>query len=96
MAELTARDRIQREDALCRAIVSITDELGYPPTHRELMRRLGWSSSTLHMVLDELVRRGAVLREPERARTLRVNVAGAGRSGNPLRVVHLGELPDAK
>lgn len=55
------------------AIDSLTDELGYPPTIRELSKALGMkSSSTVHVHLGNLESRGMITRHPNCPRTLRV------------------------
>lgn len=57
------------------AIVALTDELGYPPTTREIGERTGTTStSTTHAHLVNLRRLGVISHDPTKPRTVRVLV----------------------
>jgi DNA-binding transcriptional regulator YhcF (GntR family) len=51
------------------------EKLGYAPTVRELAIELGCSVSTVHKALARLERQGRIIREPGKARTIRINEA---------------------
>ena len=68
MSPLTDR---QRE--VLDAILVFTEKLHYAPTVRELCESLDLSSTcTVQVHLNALQRKGAITREPGKARTLRV------------------------
>jgi repressor LexA len=53
-------------------IAWFVEKVGYPPTVRELAIELGCSVSTVHKALAKLERQGRIIREPGKARTLRI------------------------
>jgi repressor LexA len=63
----------ERQEQIVKAIEELTDEYGYPPTVREVGRRVGLSSSsTVHTHLNNLARIEKVEWNPLSPRTLRV------------------------
>ncbi len=66
-----------KQHAICSAIAAHWKEHGYAPTRRELMAMTGISStSVVSYWLTRLRERGYVLVEAEKARALRLTVAG--------------------
>ena len=63
----------RRQYAALQAINKLTDEHGYPPTVREVMKEIGHaSSSTTQGLLDRLVAKGYVKRDGRISRSLQV------------------------
>lgn len=62
-----------RQYAALQAIIKLTDEHGYPPTVREVMKEI-WlaSSSTAKGLLDQLVVKGYIRRQEQSPRALQV------------------------
>lgn len=60
------------ERDILRVIVHLTDDLGWPPTYREIGDAVGIVPSTVHSHLVELERRGYVRRRPGASRALTV------------------------
>jgi len=62
-----------RQAEVLETIQELTDELGYPPTVKELGDRLRLRSTcTTQRHLDALERKGYITRQPGQARTIRV------------------------
>jgi repressor LexA len=63
----------QRQKQVLRGIHEIAQELGYPPTVREIGQRLGLSSScTVQRHLDALERKGFIRRNRTKARSVEI------------------------
>ena len=63
----------QRQKQVLRGISEIAQELGYPPTVREIGQRLGLSSScTVQRHLDALERKGFIRRNRTKARSIEI------------------------
>jgi repressor LexA len=63
----------RRQAEILTFIASFTEQFGYPPTFREMMRAFGWSSSnSAKDALDRLQRDGHLTHEPGRPRTIRL------------------------
>jgi repressor LexA len=63
----------RRQKQVLRGIHDITQELGYPPTVREIGQRLGLSSScTVQRHLDALERKGCIRRNRTKARSVEI------------------------
>ncbi len=58
--------------AVYEAVVGLWDEVGYPPSVREIAERVGLSVATVQAHIDNLVREGFLRRETGKPRTLRV------------------------
>jgi repressor LexA len=72
----------QRQKQVLRGIHEIAQELGYPPTVREIGQRLGLSSScTVQRHLDALERKGFIRRNRTKARSVEII-----RSDDPMLV----------
>jgi len=72
----------QRQKQVLRGIHEIAQELGYPPTVREIGQRLGLSSScTVQRHLDALERKGFIRRNRTKARSVEIV-----RSDDPMLV----------
>lgn len=67
MTDLTGR----QADVLA-AVVSLTADLGYPPTVTELAAELGACRSVTHVHLQKLRRAGVITWQPRSPRTVRV------------------------
>lgn len=69
MASTVGLNDLERE--VLRFIREQVKQRGYPPTVREIGGHMGWSSSsTTHHHLNYLVRRGLLLHDPKKPRTL--------------------------
>lgn len=66
-------EKLDKNNPVLRAVQNLTDELGYPPTFREVGKRVGLSSpDTVYRRLLALRGRGLVVWEDGKPRTLRV------------------------
>ena len=67
----------ERQVATTRAVHALREARGYPPTIREIVKRMGLSSTSVaSRWVREAVAAGYLDHDPERARTLRVTDAG--------------------
>ncbi len=58
--------------AVYEAVVGLIDDLGYPPSVREIGEEVGLSAATVQAHLDKLIADGFLLRQEGKPRTLRV------------------------
>lgn len=66
-----------RDEATLAAIVAHIEANGYPPSVRDLLGAAGVkSSSTMHGILDRMVRRGWITHSPKVARSIVVTPEG--------------------
>ncbi len=68
----------KREDAILRYMASVIKEKGYPPTVREICTALNVkSTSTVHKDLENLVKKGYVVKDPSKPRALMIKTDAA-------------------
>ena len=76
--------REERVRALVEAIAHHQVAHGYPPTIRELMERIGFSSTSVAAYwLEEGENLGLVVREPHLVRAVTLTAAGRALAGSP-------------
>ncbi|KAB2951289.1 transcriptional repressor LexA [Heliorestis acidaminivorans] len=98
-----------REKDLYHMLQEFVNAKGYPPSVREIGEKMGWaSSSTVHLYLERLEKKGYIRKDPSKPRTIEIigqrpdftsiPLIGTVSAGNPLLAVECIEeyLPIAK
>ena len=61
-----------RQAAVLHVVERLTQQMGYPPTSKELASHAGMSETRVRQHLDVLETRGAITRQPGTARSITV------------------------
>ncbi len=103
------RPLTSKQRDLLATIWRFTGERGYPPTLAELAEELGLTASTVQGHVDRLIKKGALTRDGEGRRTLRITddeflrdkhpgmpLCGRVAAGHPLEPVEQAEMVEVK